>query len=97
MDSTIQAGWLGVETPDKTDIDQPLKDGDTLHVGACELAVIHTPGHTQGSTCLHAPSEKLLFAGDTLFLESIGRTDLPGLLLEKGANLFMKNGKTPEA
>ncbi|MGC2544984.1 MAG: MBL fold metallo-hydrolase, partial [Silvibacterium sp.] len=38
----------------------------------------HTPGHTQGSICLHFVPEKLLFAGDTLFAGSIGRTDLPG-------------------
>jgi glyoxylase-like metal-dependent hydrolase (beta-lactamase superfamily II) len=74
----VQAGWLGMATPDKTEIDQPLKDGDTLKIGACELSVIHTPGHTQGSSCLHVAGEKLLFAGDTLFHESIGRTDLPG-------------------
>lgn len=74
----LQAGWLGMATPEKTEIDQPLKDGDTLKAGACELTVIHTPGHTQGSSCLHAAREKLLFAGDTLFHQSIGRTDLPG-------------------
>ncbi len=74
----VQAGWLGIATPEKTAIDQPLKDGDTLRVGGCELSAIHTPGHTQGSTCLHASSENILFAGDTLFHESIGRTDLPG-------------------
>jgi glyoxylase-like metal-dependent hydrolase (beta-lactamase superfamily II) len=74
----VQAAWLSMETPSTTEIDQPLKDGDTLKIGACDLHVIHTPGHTQGSSCLHAPAEKLLFAGDTLFHESIGRTDLPG-------------------
>ncbi len=74
----VQAEWLGMETPDTTEIDQPLKDGDILKLGPCEISVIHTPGHTQGSSCLHAASEKLLFAGDTLFHESIGRTDLPG-------------------
>jgi len=74
----VQAGWLGIAPPERTEIDQPLKDGDLLRVGACDLHVIHTPGHTQGSCCLYAAGEKLLFAGDTLFLESIGRTDLPG-------------------
>lgn len=74
----IQAAWLNIPTPAITEIDQPLKDGDILKAGSCEFHVIHTPGHTQGSSCLHAPSENLLLAGDTLFLESIGRTDLPG-------------------
>ncbi len=40
--------------------------------------VLHTPGHTQGSICLHFVPENLLLAGDTLFAGSIGRTDLPG-------------------
>jgi hydroxyacylglutathione hydrolase len=40
--------------------------------------VLHTPGHTQGSVCLHFVPLQLLFAGDTLFAGSIGRTDLPG-------------------
>jgi len=40
--------------------------------------VLHTPGHTQGSVCLHFAPLKLLIAGDTLFAGSIGRTDLPG-------------------
>jgi glyoxylase-like metal-dependent hydrolase (beta-lactamase superfamily II) len=42
------------------------------------LRVIHTPGHTPGSISLYAAEAKLLFSGDTLFRESIGRTDLPG-------------------
>ena len=39
---------------------------------------MHTPGHTEGSTCIYFPDEKKLIAGDTLFAGSIGRTDLPG-------------------
>ena len=56
----------------------PRKDGDTLLVGATEVHVLHTPGHTQGSISLWMPSEGKLVAGDTLFRDSIGRTDLPG-------------------
>jgi glyoxylase-like metal-dependent hydrolase (beta-lactamase superfamily II) len=41
-------------------------------------SILHTPGHTQGSSCLYFPDEKKLIAGDTLFAGSIGRTDLPG-------------------
>jgi len=40
--------------------------------------VLHTPGHTQGSVCLHFEPLKMVIAGDTLFAGSIGRTDLPG-------------------
>src|SRR6185437_10237908 len=74
----IQAAWLGTETPEPVDIDQPAKDGDTLTIGAAEVHVLHTPGHTQGSISLWMPSENKLVAGDTLFRGSIGRTDLPG-------------------
>ena len=74
----VQAGWLGVRTPDAVDIDVPAKDGDKLLVGATEVRVLHTPGHTQGSICLWLPTENKLVAGDTLFRDSIGRTDLPG-------------------
>src|ERR1039458_4185693 len=69
----VQAGWLGVRTPDAVEIDVPVKDGDKLLVGATEVHVLHTPGHTQGSICLWLPAERKLVAGDTLFRDSIGR------------------------
>ncbi len=53
-----------------------LEDKDTIQIGAVTLTVIHTPGHTPGGICLHA--ENHLFTGDTLFIGSAGRTDLPG-------------------
>lgn len=74
----MQAQWLGIRTPEQTEIDTPLKDGDQLHLGATDFHVLHTPGHTPGSLCLWIPGEKKLIAGDTLFQEGIGRTDLPG-------------------
>jgi glyoxylase-like metal-dependent hydrolase (beta-lactamase superfamily II) len=74
----VQAGWLGVRPPEQVEIDAPAKDGDKLVVGATEFHVLETPGHTQGSISLWIPSERTLIAGDTLFRESIGRTDLPG-------------------
>jgi hydroxyacylglutathione hydrolase len=73
-----QALWIGVAPPGTVTIDDPLRDGDKLRVGAHEAGVLHTPGHTQGSVCLYFPAEKTLIAGDTLFAGSIGRTDLPG-------------------
>jgi hydroxyacylglutathione hydrolase len=73
-----QARWLGIATPEQTPIDHPLREGDKLLLGLTEILAIHTPGHTQGSSCLWIPTENKLIAGDTLFLESIGRTDLPG-------------------
>lgn len=56
--------------------DQLLKDGDILTLGKHKIEVIHTPGHTRGSLCLLV--DKYLISGDTLFEQSIGRTDLPG-------------------
>jgi glyoxylase-like metal-dependent hydrolase (beta-lactamase superfamily II) len=74
----VQAGWLGVVTPENPGIDTPANDGDILRVGSMEAHVLHTPGHTPGSISLYMPLEQKVLAGDTLFRNSIGRTDLPG-------------------
>jgi hydroxyacylglutathione hydrolase len=74
----MQASWLGVETPERTEVDVAARDGDSLQLGPASFHVMHTPGHTQGSLCLWIPAETKLVAGDTLFRDSIGRTDLPG-------------------
>jgi hydroxyacylglutathione hydrolase len=58
------------------DASRTLADGETVRLGPTELQVIATPGHTRGGIALYTPG--LLFAGDTLFCESIGRTDFPG-------------------
>jgi hydroxyacylglutathione hydrolase len=73
-----QAAWLQVETPENPGIDVEAKEGDTLALGATYFQIIETPGHTQGSISLYSPEESKLVAGDTLFRDSIGRTDLPG-------------------
>lgn len=75
---SLQAQWLGMPEPTLTEVDVPARDGDTLRLGQSEMLILHTPGHTQGSACLYCPSERTLIAGDTLFRDSIGRTDLPG-------------------
>jgi hydroxyacylglutathione hydrolase len=74
----IQAGWLGVPTPKVSAPDEDLQDGKTISIVGLSGTVIHTPGHTHGSSCLYLPDHTLLIAGDTLFAGSIGRTDLPG-------------------
>ncbi len=61
--------------------DRLLADGDELELGAYKLRILHTPGHTRGGICIvvaGAAADELVFAGDTLFQLSIGRTDLPG-------------------
>lgn len=73
-----QAAWLGMNPPERVRIDASAAEGDRLRVGAAEFEVLHTPGHTPGSICLWIPAENKLIAGDTLFRDSIGRTDLPG-------------------
>lgn len=55
-----------------------LAEGSRIRFGEIDLEVLHTPGHTEGSVCLLASGERLLFTGDTLFAGSWGRTDLPG-------------------
>ncbi len=73
-----QASWLGVAVPPRTSVDGGLDEGSALHLLSTPIQVIETPGHTPGSICLYLPQEQRLFAGDTLFAGSIGRTDLPG-------------------
>ncbi len=75
----MQAGWIGLaQAPEQTEIDSQARDGDTLQLGDATFHILHTPGHTPGSLCLWIPAENKLVAGDTLFRDSIGRTDLPG-------------------
>jgi hydroxyacylglutathione hydrolase len=74
----MQAGWLGVATPEVAPPDASADDGLAIGLTSLPGEVIHTPGHTPGSICLLFPNQHLLLAGDTLFAGSIGRTDLPG-------------------
>lgn len=64
---------LGMVSPPA---DRLLREGDEIAVGGLILRVIHTPGHTPGGICLFG--EGVLFSGDTLFMDGVGRTDLPG-------------------
>jgi glyoxylase-like metal-dependent hydrolase (beta-lactamase superfamily II) len=74
----VQAGWLGMATPEVHAPDDTLEDGNVIAITGLSGTILHTPGHTQGSVCLHLPTQQLLLAGDTLFAGSVGRTDLPG-------------------
>jgi glyoxylase-like metal-dependent hydrolase (beta-lactamase superfamily II) len=55
-----------------------LAEGGVIRFGDIRLAVLHTPGHTEGSVSLHAADDRLIFSGDTLFAGGWGRVDLPG-------------------
>jgi hydroxyacylglutathione hydrolase len=97
----VQAAWIGMPTPETTAVDQFLRDGDSVRWGPFEARVMHTPGHSPGSVTLYLPAEQpviqpgaqavameasRLFAGDTLFAGSIGRTDLWGGSLDEILN-----------
>jgi glyoxylase-like metal-dependent hydrolase (beta-lactamase superfamily II) len=76
----VQAELFGMRAPIRADVDGALVDGQSIRAGAVELGVLHTPGHTPGS-CSFVVRDRgsvRLFAGDTLFRGSVGRTDLWG-------------------
>ena len=70
------AASFGLSAENSPEPDLLLNEGDSVSFGNISLKVIHTPGHSRGGICLYTPGH--LFAGDTLFAGSIGRTDLPG-------------------
>ncbi len=64
------------QTPKPPSADRLLKEGDIITFGKIKLKVLHTPGHTRGGMCL--VGDGIVFTGDTLFADSVGRTDFPG-------------------
>ena len=66
-----------VGRPTRVIPDELLTDGEELNLCDVPIKVIHTPGHTAGSVCFYVEEAGFLIAGDTLFQESVGRTDLP--------------------
>ena len=90
----LSVHWEAFHSPQA---DLKLKEGDTLKLGEHEIKVIHTPGHSLGGICLLV--DDLLFCGDTLFAQGIGRTDLPGgnyatLINSIKNKLFVLDAKT---
>lgn len=65
-------------TPDTVSADIFVNDGDTLQVGNMTLEFFHTPGHSPGGMCIYSAKDNAVFCGDTLFRQSVGRTDFPG-------------------
>lgn len=74
-DEKCNAGMRLPFKREATKADVVVKDGDEFSVGNIKIKVLETPGHTIGSVCYILPEEKVIFSGDTLFYNSIGRTD----------------------
>ena len=78
LEKTVEPAYKarGVDMP-RYKVDFYLKEGD-LTLGKHEFQVIATPGHSPGGLCLYWPRYKVLVSGDNVFLQSVGRTDMPG-------------------
>lgn len=76
MDAGLNGGsMIGVQVA--VEPENLLYDRQVIEMAGLTFQVLHTPGHTRGGCCFYSEKEKSLFAGDTIFMESIGRTDLP--------------------
>lgn len=80
----LDAYRLGPERPPSplvapaSTADDLFDEGPLTYLADTRLVALHTPGHTEGSTCFHIPDEGVLFSGDVLFAGNVGRVDLPG-------------------
>lgn len=80
-----------VDIPEiELEADSRVDDNDLLHLGNLQFKVIHTPGHTKGSSSLYCEKENCLFSGDTIFRGTWGRTDLPTSSREDIMNSIVK-------
>lgn len=84
-----QLNMFGMPDVEAPIIDTYIENGQILTVGELEFKVIHTPGHSPGSVCYLI--NETLFSGDTLFGDSVGRTDLPGGSFEQLENSIVNN------
>lgn len=82
VDGLKDSGMNGSKNKTRKDIaivpDKTLSDGDLINVSNISLQVVHTPGHTPGGICLKVKGRNIVFTGDTIFSDDIGRTDLAG-------------------
>lgn len=76
--ATMQAALYQMHIPAPPPPDEMLQEGQIIQVGKCALHVLYTPGHAPGHVSFYSAEHGVLFSGDVLFQNSIGRTDLPG-------------------
>ena len=89
--ATDQAAMFGVAIETPPEPESFLSEGDRIRIGETDLEVLHTPGHSPGSICFYDRGAGVVIAGDVLFQDSIGRTDLwRGSLPELMASIFQK-------
>lgn len=70
----LSASFMG---PFALNVDEAFSDNEEVDIAGIHFKVLHTPGHTQGSCCYYLEDEGILISGDTIFEESVGRTDFP--------------------
>lgn len=76
-DPQKNVSWM-VGAKETYDADVFLQDEEVIAFAGFEVKVLYTPGHTEGGCCYYIADERVLFSGDTLFAQSVGRTDFPG-------------------
>lgn len=74
----MSARFMGLAVPDPPPPDELLSEGQVITVGNQQLHVLFTPGHAPGHVCFSCPDHGVIFVGDVIFQQSIGRTDLAG-------------------
>ncbi|HET6446757.1 MAG TPA: MBL fold metallo-hydrolase [candidate division Zixibacteria bacterium] len=78
QNTTMSAAFFGLKVAAPPPPDNMLAEGQIISVGELELHVLYTPGHAPGHVCFYLPEYRVVFDGDLLFQDGIGRTDLPG-------------------